>query len=309
MRCVSGYHWYMADRILLLGMNGALTGACLHGLLSGGVRPAALLLPAGRQTQTPIQLRPPAATDGLNLTVHSAQTAPQQQAWAAGIPVWESGRPDTLPWLQQLAPDLILVACYPWRLPAGWLAVPSQGAYNVHPSLLPAFRGPEPLFWQFRAGVAETGVTIHEMTAALDEGAIMAQASWPLPAGWTEAMANDRAAAAAAALIVELLAQPVAQWPRQPQGGAGASYQGRPAGADREILTDWSASHAYSFVRGTAAWGPWWLRLGERAIWVSGVVEWDPAGALSTPFVQIGRTVRVAFLPGTVDFALTSEKH
>jgi methionyl-tRNA formyltransferase len=302
----------MADRILLLGMNGALTGACLHGLLSGGVRPVALLLPAGSQSQSPMQRLPPDMTGDLNLTVHSVHTAPQQQAWAAGIPVWECGRPDrpdAFAWLQQMAPDLILVACYPWRLPASWLDVPGQGAFNVHPSLLPAFRGPEPLFWQFRAGVAATGVTVHAMTAALDEGAIVAQASWPLPAGWAEATANNKAGAVAAELIVDLLSRPVAQWPRRAQGGADSSYQGRPTEADREILPQWSAVHACNFLHGTTAWGPWWLRLGEHVVWVSGVVDWDPAGTLAAPYQQIGRTVRVAFQPGTVDFAIASEKH
>ena len=302
----------MADRILLLGMEGALTGAFLHGLLAGGVRPLALLLPAGSKAQPPTPLRPPLVNGDLNLTLHSVHTAPQQQAWATDIPVWTSGRPerpDSLAWLQRLAPDLILVACYPWRLPTGWLDVPAQGAYNVHPSLLPAFRGPEPLFWQFRAGVAETGVTIHGMTAALDEGVIVAQACWPLPAGWDEAAANERAGTAAAELAVDLLAQPVAAWPHRPQGREGACYQGRPTDADREILTDWPAEQVYRFVRGTASWGPWWLQLGERTVWVSGVVAWDPAGALATPYQQIGRTVRVAFQPGTVDFALASEKH
>ena len=297
----------MADRILLLGMNGALTGAFLYGLLGGGVRPVALLLPAGSGTQPPTPLTPPQVASNLNLTLHSAQAAPQQQAWVAGIPVWESGRPDqreALAWLQRLAPDLILVACFPWRLPASWLAVPPNGAFNVHPSRLPAFRGPAPLFWQFRADVAETGVTIHEMSETMDEGAIVAQASWPLPAGWDEAAANERAGVAAAELMVDRLAQPVNRWLRQPQGDAGASYQGRPAEADLEILTDWSAAHVFNFVHGTAAWGPWWLRLGERVVWVSGVVDWDPAGDLAVPYEQIGRTLRIAFQPGTVDFAL-----
>jgi methionyl-tRNA formyltransferase len=52
---------------------------------------------------------------------------------------------------------------FPWLLPADALAVPRLGAVNVHPSLLPRYRGPNPVGWTFRNDDAEIGLTFHRM--------------------------------------------------------------------------------------------------------------------------------------------------
>lgn len=66
-------------------------------------------------------------------------------------------------------------ACFPYRIPASLRAVMPCGAVNIHPSLLPRLRGPEPVFHTFRQGLAETGVTIHVMDDGWDSGPILAQ--------------------------------------------------------------------------------------------------------------------------------------
>ena len=75
----------------------------------------------------------------------------------------------------QYQPDVIITSCYPHKVPEAILSVARMGAYNLHPSLLPAFRGPSPLFWQFHAGVDDFGVSLHRMTAEFDQGSIVAQ--------------------------------------------------------------------------------------------------------------------------------------
>src|SRR5512146_3112378 len=68
--------------------------------------------------------------------------------------------------LAGLEPDLILVTGFPRLLPPAVLALPRLGCVNVHPALLPAYRGPDPIFWQFYNGEPGLGLTIHRMDGA-----------------------------------------------------------------------------------------------------------------------------------------------
>ncbi|WP_207229373.1 methionyl-tRNA formyltransferase [Ktedonosporobacter rubrisoli] len=77
--------------------------------------------------------------------------------------------------LQGLSPDLILVAGFPRKFPPALLDVPRLGCVNWHPSLLPRYRGPEPIFWQFMNGETQTGITFHRMDADIDTGPILVQ--------------------------------------------------------------------------------------------------------------------------------------
>lgn len=79
-------------------------------------------------------------------------------------------------------PDLIVCLGFSWRLPKGVLQVPRLGAINVHPSLLPKYRGPIPIHWAIRNGDPELGVTVHWMDENFDTGRVIVQRSGiPLP--------------------------------------------------------------------------------------------------------------------------------
>lgn len=82
--------------------------------------------------------------------------------------------------------DFFVVAAYGKILPPELLAIPKHGILNVHPSLLPKFRGASPIQSQILADEQKTGVTIMKIDEELDHGPIVAQASiepepWPLP--------------------------------------------------------------------------------------------------------------------------------
>jgi len=79
-----------------------------------------------------------------------------------------------------LAPDFIFSFYYRHMLPVAVLALAHRGAYNLHGSLLPKYRGRVPVNWAVLHGETETGVTLHEMTAKPDAGAIIAQTSVPI---------------------------------------------------------------------------------------------------------------------------------
>ena len=79
--------------------------------------------------------------------------------------------------VEQLAPELIVVAAYGKILPEDLLNYPKYGSINVHSSLLPAYRGAAPINWAILDGLEETGVTIMYMAKELDAGDIILQKS------------------------------------------------------------------------------------------------------------------------------------
>jgi methionyl-tRNA formyltransferase len=89
------------------------------------------------------------------------------------------------PLLAAVAPDLVLCAGFPWKLPPDALAVPRLGVVNFHPSLLPRYRGPIPVAWAIRNGETEIGITFHRMAPGLDTGPILAQAPITLADEWS----------------------------------------------------------------------------------------------------------------------------
>ena len=79
------------------------------------------------------------------------------------------------PPLQSLAPDLCITAAYGNYLPAAFLALPRRGTLNIHPSLLPRYRGAAPVQRALAAGDAESGVSLAYTVQAMDAGPILAQ--------------------------------------------------------------------------------------------------------------------------------------
>jgi methionyl-tRNA formyltransferase len=135
--------------------------------------------------------------------------------------------PEALQFLHDCAPDLLVSAFFDQRLQEAALSIPSHGCVNIHPSLLPAFKGVDPVL-QARVHQGEVGVTVHYMTAVLDAGEILVQRSPAIRAGAsvfeTTAVLFDEGA--------RLL---VAQMPRierrergVPQDVAAGSYQSWP---------------------------------------------------------------------------------
>jgi methionyl-tRNA formyltransferase len=82
--------------------------------------------------------------------------------------------------IQALQPDFIFSFYYRHMLPAELLAHAKYGAYNMHGSLLPKYRGRVPVNWAVLHGETETGATLHEMTAKPDAGTIVGQTAVPI---------------------------------------------------------------------------------------------------------------------------------
>lgn len=103
--------------------------------------------------------------------------------------------------------DAGIVAAYGRILPDWMLAAPKLGCINVHSSLLPKYRGAAPINWAIASGEQETGVTIMQMDAGLDTGAMLLQGSLAIGERETTAELTPRLAELGAALLVETLAK------------------------------------------------------------------------------------------------------
>jgi len=77
--------------------------------------------------------------------------------------------------ISNIEPDLIFVASYGKLIPLDILQIPKFGAYNIHPSILPFYKGAEPIFWQLARGERKSGVTLFEMNDKIDQGDIIFQ--------------------------------------------------------------------------------------------------------------------------------------
>ena len=89
-------------------------------------------------------------------------------------------------WIKKLEPDLIVVYCMSELLKKNILEIPKKGCINLHPSLLPNYRGYAPFFWTFYNYDLNPGATVHYIDEGEDTGDIIYQESYSLPLGSTE---------------------------------------------------------------------------------------------------------------------------
>ena len=82
--------------------------------------------------------------------------------------------------LSEMRPELVVMASFDQIIGARALSIPQHGWLNVHPSLIPQYRGPEPVYWAIADGASQTGITLHKAVPKVDAGPIMAQAPVPI---------------------------------------------------------------------------------------------------------------------------------
>ena len=150
-------------------------------------------------------------------------------------------------------PDFIFSFYYRHMLPAPLLALAARGAYNMHGSLLPKYRGRVPINWAIIHGETETGATLHEMAARPDAGAIVAQTAVPILPDDTAHEVFIKVTVAAEQTLWRVLPDLVlGRAPRLVNDLASGSYFGGRKPEDGRI--DWNASAAaiHNLVRAVA---------------------------------------------------------
>jgi len=258
--------------------------------------PLAALLEAGHEIATVILARPPSARLGET----------QRIAGDSGVPVvWVRSAAEAAATLRALAPDAAVAACFPWRLPRPATEIPPLGILNVHPSLLPAGRGAEPVFWTLRRGERITGVTVHRMDAGFDSGPIVAQEAIPVPEGIRAPDLERDLMSRGARLLIDALPVLAARTLQlRPQPRDGLTLAPVPTAADWTMMPALPAAWAWRFARGVAPLrGPLTVIAGGAVIPVRDALGWSPHERLPERVIDDGDgTIRVRFTPGWVRF-------
>jgi methionyl-tRNA formyltransferase len=151
--------------------------------------------------------------------------------------------------------DVMVVAAYGLLLPQEVLDLPRHGCINIHASLLPRWRGAAPIHRALEAGDAETGVTLMQMDAGLDTGAMLSEARTPITPTDTTATLHDKLAAQGARLIVDALVEleRTGALAATPQPADGVTYAEKIA--KHEAALDWRES-ADALARRVRAFDP-----------------------------------------------------
>lgn len=130
----------------------------------------------------------------------------KEKSLSLGIPILQPGKlknPEFLENFKSLDPDLVAVAAYAKLIPPEILYFPRYGCINVHPSLIPDFRGPSPIESAIMAGRKETGVTIFHMNEGYDTGDVIIQKIVPIIDEDTGGTLTGKLSGAGAELLLE----------------------------------------------------------------------------------------------------------
>lgn len=246
-KAIAGPAEHVPERVALFGMECAFTTSFLGSLLeSQAANVVAIVLP---QTQQSARTSEPS-------WLH-------QHRSLENVPIIELSRRSELTssgFLDRLAAlevDVIVVACFPWRLPSAVFDLPTIATVNVHPSLLPDGRGPEPIFWAFRRNLDTTGVTVHAIDDGLDTGSIIDQRAEAIPPNATMITLERSLAHIGADMVSDFLSAPLHAVTMRPQPVNEGRPAPFPASEDLIVTTSWPTAAAVRFINGVSPiYGP-----------------------------------------------------
>jgi len=198
-----------------------------------------------------------------------------------GLPLWQTSKlrgPEVEARLRAIHPDAMALAAFAALVPSNLLDLTPGGILNVHPSLLPRWRGAAPIQAALLAGDTQTGVSIIRLVAALDAGPILLQEPQPILPDDDYLSLEPRLAAQGAELLVRALAE---QPEPVPQDDAQATFCRRIERDDARI--DWRrpAEQIRNQVRAYRGWPQAFTTSGGRLLKVLRVS--NVAAALDEP--------------------------
>jgi methionyl-tRNA formyltransferase len=187
----------------------------------------------------------------------------------AGVPVWQ---PETLrgsetpEHLRDIHPDLIVVVSYGEILRSSLLGVPTFGCLNVHPSLLPAYRGALPIQGPILNGDSETGISIIKLVRRMDAGPIVFQERTPLIGDETTGSLGEELSRIAGERLTDVCVKWCAgELSEIEQDESKASYTRHLTKSDAEIDWSWDSRYIERFIRAMHPWPRAWTSIdGQR---------------------------------------------
>lgn len=228
-------------------------------------------------------------------------------AEAHALPVFQPAslrQPENQQLVADLQADVMVVVAYGLILPQAVLTLPRLGCINVHGSLLPRWRGAAPIQRALWAGDEQTGVTIMQMDAGLDTGAMLYKLACPITPEDTSATLYNKLADLGPQGLLATLAQ-LAENRATPevQDESLASYAGKLSKEEARI--DWSLSAA-QLERCIRAFNPWpmsWLMIDEQPVkvWQATVINTQTQAAPGTILKASKQGIEVATSDGILN--------
>ncbi len=171
-----------------------------------------------------------------------------------GLPVFQPERLRTkefTDYFSGICPDLTAVVAFGQILPHEILEIPKMGCINVHPSLLPKYRGAAPINWALIRGEVKTGITIMQMDEEMDTGDILTQEETMIEPIETFGKLNDRLAVMGARLLLATIEMVVSgNSTHRPQDASLATYAPRLTKEDGLIQWDADLRQTVNLIRG-----------------------------------------------------------
>src|SRR6185436_6079027 len=178
---------------------------------------------------------------------------PAVAARAKGIPVFTPEKVNTSEWIGRVAalqPDLILSVYYRNMISTKILALPRLGAFNLHGSLLPKYRGRAPINWAVLHGEPRIGMTLHRMVKSADAGAIVDQDGVDIGPRDTAEQAFRKVLPCARRVLARQIDALLAGTAREtPQDEAQATYFGGRKPEDGRIAWTQSSTQIFNLIR------------------------------------------------------------
>lgn len=234
-------------------MTRDMTRVVVFGYHEVGARCLRVLLDARQSLGLEIPLVVTHQDDPNETVFFSSVSALAQQHGLNVITPANANDPALLAQLQSLQPDFIFSFYYRHMLQPALLATARRGAWNMHGSLLPKYRGRAPVNWAVLHGERETGVSLHQMVAKPDAGDLLGQQSVAIGPDDTAAEVMDRVSIAAEELFQRLLPELVAgRLQPKPLDLSQGSYFGGRRPEDGRIHWQQPAAAIHNLVRAVA---------------------------------------------------------
>ncbi len=166
--------------------------------------------------------------------------------------------------LRELDLDAAVVAAYGQIIPEELLKIPRYGFLNIHPSLLPKYRGAAPVNWALINGEPETGVSIMQLDAGMDSGPVYVQEKTAVGPHETAQELSERLRDRGVELLLDVLAHLEEREPKPQQGEP--SYAPLLTKEDGRIRWEEPAGKVYDRHRGVQPWPGSWFEYGGRRV-------------------------------------------
>ena len=227
------------------------------------------------------------------------------------IPVFYATGPESqlLEFLSARKADYFVLACYPRLLPEGVVALARLACINIHPSKLPAYRGPNPIFWQLKQGETDTGISLHQVSNQLDSGDVYSVLSLPYKSGARFQDILEDLLEIAINELSRLVESSADLGPTARQNEQLATWFQSPCDNDYSFTTDSNAYIVFNFVRAYAMSNvPLTIKGSDFCLNVRDALGYSRQSISSHILHNADNSVTVQFSDGSVSFLLESDQ-